>query len=82
MKVLCDIKEVLRQEQNDFREDNLLKELIKRCVKDKLVRYFAFLDFDKAYKVDSILCKILRGVGFSDKIVNIIKDMTYTKTIC
>ena len=38
------------------------------------MEYFAFLDF-------TILCKVLIGVGFSDKIVNIIKDMfTNAKT--
>ena len=90
MKAICEEKEILGQEQNGFREDRrgednlyVVKELINRCVKDKQEGYFAFLDLEKAYdKIDrGILCKVLIGVGFSDKIVNIIKDMyTNTKT--
>jgi hypothetical protein len=84
MKQVVEDHGVMGEEQNGFRrdrrgEDNLfvVNEIIERMKKEGKKVYLAFLDIEKAYdRVDRLrLFDILRKVGFSRKIVNIVKSL-------
>ena len=84
MKELIELNRVIGEEQNGFRknrrgEDNIfvVNEVINNLNRNKYRGYIAFIDIEKAYdRVDrEILWKVLEKVGFSRKIVNIIKSM-------
>ena len=84
LKECVDRRGILSEEQNGFRmnrrgEDNLfiVREIIEWCNRESKKGYVAFLDIEKAYdRVNrGILCKVLRKVGFSERIVSIIESM-------
>ena len=75
---------VMGEEQNGFRKDRrgedsmfVVNEVIERARKDGRKKYLAFLDIEKAYdRVDrKMLCEVLKKIGMSGKIVNIIRSM-------
>ncbi|KAF2350125.1 Reverse transcriptase domain [Trinorchestia longiramus] len=84
MKHVVEEQGVMGEEQNGFRrdrrgEDNLfvVSEVIERKRKENKKVYLAFLDIEKAYdRVDRRrLLDALGKIGFSEKIVNIVKSL-------
>ncbi|KAF2343922.1 Reverse transcriptase domain [Trinorchestia longiramus] len=84
MKHVVEEQGVMGEEENGFRrdrrgEDNLfvVSEVIERKRKENKKVYLAFLDIEKTYdRVDRRrLLDVLGKIGFSEKIVNIVKSL-------
>ena len=66
-------------EKNRRDEDNMyvVNEVIGRARKDGRKKYLALIDIEKAYDrmIRRMLCKVLKRIGMSEKIVKIISSM-------